>query len=88
MCGNFTAVGDGVNRKWILGGDSMDRFASQTLSGILDRYVMDKTGVDGLFNITLTFGIDASSVSSLTVLAPLSIEARAWCPLRRGSSGR
>ena len=59
-CGSFTAVGDGVNRTWILGGENLSRFANQTLSGVLDRFVMDKTGVAGLFNINLDFFPDES----------------------------
>jgi len=60
VCGNFTAVGDGANRTWRLGGDTLARFANQTLSSVLDYYVIDKTGVGGRFNIVLTFGLDES----------------------------
>jgi uncharacterized protein (TIGR03435 family) len=60
ICGNFTSLGDGANRNWYLGGESLTTFANQTLSGVLDRYVIDKTGVPGLFNIQLEFGLDES----------------------------
>jgi uncharacterized protein (TIGR03435 family) len=60
VCGSFTATADGADRKWILGGVTLARFATQNLSSVLDRYVIDRTGVSGLFNITLTFGIDES----------------------------
>jgi uncharacterized protein (TIGR03435 family) len=60
ICGNYTSLGDGANRTWMLGGETLTRFASQTLSGVLDRYVIDKTGVDGRFNIKVTFGLDES----------------------------
>jgi uncharacterized protein (TIGR03435 family) len=60
VCGNFMAVGDGANRHWSLGGESLEKFANQVLSSVLDRYVMDRTGVTGLFNIRLDFGLDDS----------------------------
>jgi len=60
ICGNFTAVGDGANRTWRLGGDTLAKFANQTLSSVLDWYVMDKTGIEGRFNIVLNFGMDES----------------------------
>jgi uncharacterized protein (TIGR03435 family) len=60
ICGNFTAVGDGANRTWRLGGDTLAKFANQTLSSVLDYYVLDKTGVEGRFNIVLNFGMDES----------------------------
>ncbi len=58
VCGNFRSTGENWQREIRLGGITLDRFANQTLSGILDRHVMDKTGVQGTFNITLTFGFD------------------------------
>ncbi len=60
VCGNFTALGDGVNRTWSLGGETLERFANQTLSSVLDRFVMDRTGIGGLFNIQLKFVMDDS----------------------------
>jgi uncharacterized protein (TIGR03435 family) len=58
VCGNFTSLGDRWKRKWYLGGTTLDKFANQTLSSVLDRHVMDQTGVPGLFNIHLEFGYD------------------------------
>ena len=43
-----------------LGGDSLTKFANQTLSAVLDRYVIDQTGVSGQFNIQLEFAMDES----------------------------
>ena len=60
ICGSYTSLGDGVNRTWILGGESFAKFANSILSGVLDRYVMDKTGIGGTFNIHLEFGLDES----------------------------
>ena len=60
ICGNFTATGDGANRRWLLGGETLTKFANQTLSSVLDRYVIDNTGIGGRFNIHLTFGLDES----------------------------
>ena len=58
VCGNFTSLGDRYKRTWALGGITLARFANQTLSGVLDRHVMDQTGVGGMFNIRLEFGYD------------------------------
>jgi uncharacterized protein (TIGR03435 family) len=58
VCGNFRSVGNGWQRQIELGGTTMDRFANQILSGILDRHVMDGTTVEGRFNIKLVFGFD------------------------------
>jgi uncharacterized protein (TIGR03435 family) len=54
----FHIAGDGVNANWFLGGQSLSKFANQTLSAVLDRYVVDKTDAPGLFNIHLHFGLD------------------------------
>jgi uncharacterized protein (TIGR03435 family) len=72
MCGNFTAVGDGANRTWRLGGTTLEKFAHQTLSSVLDYYVLDKTGVQGRFNIVLTFGVDESIRRGVFGGAPLN----------------
>ena len=58
ICGSFSSLGDGVNGNWILGGETLS-FAG-TLSGVLDRYVLDQTKVSGLFNINLHFAFDES----------------------------
>ena len=58
VCGAYTALGDGVNRHWILGGTTLERFATQQLSSVLEHYVLDQTGVRDRFNINLTFGVD------------------------------
>ncbi|HMD35943.1 MAG TPA: TIGR03435 family protein [Vicinamibacterales bacterium] len=64
VCGNFTAVGGGGNRTWRLGGETLAKFANQTLSSVLDYYVLDNTGdkipAGARFNINLTFGVDES----------------------------
>jgi len=59
-CGSFRSTGDGVNKHWLLGGETLDRFAHSTLSSVLDRFVMDQTGVSGRFNIALEFALDES----------------------------
>jgi bla regulator protein BlaR1 len=60
VCGNFTSLGNQYKRTWRLGGITLAKFANQTLSGVLDRHVMDKTDVAGNFNIHLEFGYDDS----------------------------
>ena len=65
ICGSFNSTGDGVNANWVLGGQSLARFASSILSNVTDRYVMDKTGVTGIFNIRLEFALDESIKSGV-----------------------
>jgi uncharacterized protein (TIGR03435 family) len=60
VCGNFRSLGNSWQREIALAGITMDRFANQTLSSILDRHVTDKTGVEGRFNIKLQFSFDDS----------------------------
>jgi uncharacterized protein (TIGR03435 family) len=60
VCGNFGSTSNGVNRSWSLGGESLSNFANGTLSSVLDRPVLDKTGITGIFNIHLEFGLDES----------------------------
>jgi hypothetical protein len=49
--------GQDRNRIWAW---TLQKFANQTLSNVLDRYVLDETGVSGEFNIRLEFGLDES----------------------------
>src|SRR5205823_2443658 len=56
----FRSMGDGVNKNWSLGGETLSAFANSILSGVLDRHVMDKTGIPGTFNIHLEFALDES----------------------------
>jgi uncharacterized protein (TIGR03435 family) len=60
ICGSYQSTGDGANRVWNLGAETLQKFANQTLSSVLDRYVLDETGVSGAFNIHLEFGLDES----------------------------
>jgi len=54
-----------VNKHWLLGGETLNRFAHITLSSVLDRFVMDRTGVSGRFNIALEFALDESIKSGV-----------------------
>jgi bla regulator protein BlaR1 len=60
VCGSYMSTGDGVNKNWLLGGETLERFANSTLSNVLDRFVMDQTGISGRFNIALQFALDDS----------------------------
>jgi bla regulator protein blaR1 len=57
ICGNMTMATDEGLRKWVIGGTTLDNFAN-TLSGAMDRRVLDKTGVTDKFNIRLSFAPD------------------------------
>ena len=54
MCGSMTMTSDAGLRTWIIGGTTLDHFAS-TLSGAMDRRVLDKTGISDQFNIRIAF---------------------------------
>ena len=56
-CGMMTMATDAGLRKWIIGGTTLENFAS-TLSGAMDRRVLDKTGNTDKFNIRLSFAPD------------------------------
>ena len=58
ICGSWATRGDGINRTVFMGGQTMERLASVVLSAILDRFVIDRTGVAGRFNMQLTYGFD------------------------------
>ncbi len=58
-CGSLTMLGGTTTGSWVwaTGGQTMDWFA-RTLSNAMDRRVIDKTGLDGLYNIRLEFTPD------------------------------
>ena len=56
-CGNMTMATDEGLRKWVIGGTTLENFAN-TLTGAMDRRVLDKTGVADKFNIRLSFAPD------------------------------
>jgi uncharacterized protein (TIGR03435 family) len=58
-CGSFVSRGDGVNRTVYVGGETMAGFAAGALASSLNRFVIDKTGISGRYNIRLTYGYDA-----------------------------
>jgi len=58
-CGSFVSRGDGVNRTLYVGGETMAGFAGGALSLAVDRFVIDKSGLSGRYNIRLTYGFEA-----------------------------
>jgi bla regulator protein blaR1 len=54
MCGSMTMTSDAGLRTWIIGGTTLEHF-SNTLSGAMDRRVLDKTGISDQFNIRIGF---------------------------------
>jgi uncharacterized protein (TIGR03435 family) len=61
ICGaNISAV-NGPNRMWKEIGVSMKTFAGFALSNTLDRHVIDKTGVAGLFSFNLEYRPDETT---------------------------
>jgi uncharacterized protein (TIGR03435 family) len=57
VCGNMNMMGGAGTSRWTIGGTTLQNFAG-TLSAFMDRHVIDKTGVEGTFNIRLEFARD------------------------------
>jgi len=57
ICGVMNMQGTPGRRKWTIGGTTMAHFAG-TLSTTMDYFVIDKTGIEGTFNIHLEFAPD------------------------------
>jgi uncharacterized protein (TIGR03435 family) len=57
VCGNMNMMNGNGLMRWGLGGTTMKGFAG-TLSAFMDRHVIDKTGVEGQFNLRLEFLLD------------------------------
>jgi uncharacterized protein (TIGR03435 family) len=58
-CGGMTMMGSPGHARWTIGGTTIPNFA-HTLSGSMDRYVVDRTGADAdtKYNIHLEFAPD------------------------------
>jgi bla regulator protein blaR1 len=63
-CGSFVSKGDGVNRTIYVGGETLEGFAGGALSLAVDRFVIDKTGLGGRYNIRLTYGFEPGPTPS------------------------
>jgi bla regulator protein BlaR1 len=57
VCGSMNMMGGAGKSRWTIGGTTMQNFAG-TLSAFMDRHVIDKTGVEGKFNVRLEFARD------------------------------
>jgi uncharacterized protein (TIGR03435 family) len=57
VCGNMNMMHAGGQMRWSIGGTTMQNFAG-TLSAFMDRHVIDRTGIEGRFNIIVTFAPD------------------------------
>jgi uncharacterized protein (TIGR03435 family) len=57
VCGNMNMTRSDGQRRWVIGGTTMPNF-SGTLSAFLDHHVVDRTGVEGKFNVRLVFMAD------------------------------
>jgi uncharacterized protein (TIGR03435 family) len=76
VCGSFRSTGDGVNKHWLLGGETLDRFANSTLSSVLDRFVMNQTADPRRFNISLNSASMTASSPACSGAAARSIRRR------------
>jgi uncharacterized protein (TIGR03435 family) len=68
-CGNLNMDWNGGNRKLTFTGTTLQDFARNVSSGVMDRYVADKTGLDGKFNLEFEFAPDDSTPGGLSALA-------------------
>jgi uncharacterized protein (TIGR03435 family) len=57
VCGVMNMMGTPGRKRWTIGGTTLEHFAG-TLSASMDHFVIDKTGVQGSFNIHLEFAAD------------------------------
>ncbi len=63
-CGALVQLGSNARRIVSMGGTTLARFAD-AISGYTGRYVLDKTGVSDVFNITITFApVDAPPIDA------------------------
>lgn len=69
-CGNLNMGGEGGNRKLTLTGFTLHDVAERILSSnVMDRFVIDRTGVDGLFTLSFEFAPDDATPGSAANLA-------------------
>lgn len=69
-CGNLNMDWAGGNRKLTLTGVTLRSFAENTLSSlVMDRFVIDHTGLEGTFNLQFEFAPDDSTPGGAAALA-------------------
>jgi len=62
ICGNQGMTGDASRIVMTVSGMTMAQWAAGALSRFVDRPIIDKTGLDGLFDIHLEFAPDSGSL--------------------------
>lgn len=66
VCGTALGGSKGAVSTWDLGGQSLANLAS-LLAGVMDRHVLDRTGVTGTFNLHFEYAPDATTPSTFAV---------------------
>jgi uncharacterized protein (TIGR03435 family) len=61
LCGSIFVGPDGPNLRIAAGGATLSNFAGILSGFVIDRHVIDRTGVNGLFNIDITFAKDENA---------------------------
>ena len=60
-CGNVQEPSNGPNRTFLAGGITLERLARTLSNMVLDRYVIDRTGITESFNIRLEYAPDENT---------------------------
>ncbi len=68
-CGNLNMNWNGGNRTLTSTGVTIQNFTTGVLSGLVGRFVMNRTGVEGRYNIPLEFAPDDDTPGGLSGLA-------------------
>lgn len=69
LCGNMHMSWNGGNRTLTLTGSLMQSFTDGVLSPMMDRFVINRTGLDGRFNIQWEFAPDDNTPGGMSGLA-------------------
>jgi len=67
MCGTVANGENGFNKVWVLGGTAMSGLA-EILSRLMDRHVLDKTGIADRFNIHFEYAPDENTPDRLAAI--------------------
>lgn len=68
-CGNLNMGWNGGNRTLISTGVLLQNYTTGVLSGLMERFVINRTGVEGRFNIPLEFAPDDNTPGGISGLA-------------------
>src|SRR5262249_14200361 len=68
-CGNLHMTWNGGNRRLEYTGPDIQNFGPGSLTGLLQKYVLDRTGLQGRYNIAFEFAPDDDTPGNVAALA-------------------